>query len=272
MELGHDGVEPAAGDAILSLANGQLADYDAHHPGLVFGQDTRAISIANAYALQIEVARLRQARGEQLAGYKIGCLSADVRQQLGLDEAVFGHVYSTEIYPDQTTLDSSKFDGLAIEGEFAVRLAVDIHDSESVRRAPADFVSSVFPVVELHNYVFRGKPENAAAELIGNNAINAGAVIPNAEPALPSSDQLLAETIKVRINDELVGAADAGTIPGGPLASLVHLIERLHAFGIHPKKGQILLTGSPLPLYRLNAGDSFQVECPNLGSLQARVK
>ena len=87
-------------------------------------------------------------------------MSADVRQQLGLDEAVFGHVYLTEIYPDQTTLYSSKFDGLAIEGEFAVRLAADIDDPAPVRQAPADFVSSVFPVVELHNYVFRGKPEN----------------------------------------------------------------------------------------------------------------
>ena len=261
----------ADGHDILNLAPRQLADYDAHHPGLVFEQDSVLLSVTDGYALQIEVARLRQARGEELAGYKIGCLSADVRQQLGLDEAVFGHVYSTEIYPDGSTLDSSKFDGLAIEGEFAVRLAADIDDPAPVRQAPADFVSSVFPVVELHNYVFRGNPENAAAELIGNNAINAGAVIPNAEPDLLGADRLLAETITVRINDELVGTADAGTIPGGPLASLVHLIARLHAFGIHPKKGQILLTGSPLPLYRLNVGDTIQVQCPNLGSVQARV-
>jgi 2-keto-4-pentenoate hydratase len=256
---------------IPRLAQRQLADYDAHHPGLVFEQDAGLLSIADAYTLQIEVAQLRQARGEELAGYKIGCLSPAVRLQLGLDEAVFGHVHATEVYSDRTTLDAATFDGLAIEGEFAVRLSADIPDPASLEQAPREFVESVFPVIELHNYVFRGSSPTAP-ELIGNNALNAGAVIGNVEPALLEPDQLLAETISVRINDELVGAADAGAISGGPLASLVHLVKRLHSFGIHPRKGQILLTGSPLPLFPVRAGDHIQVQCPNLGSVETRVK
>ena len=256
---------------ILRLACRQLADYDAHRPGLVFQDRDDFLTVPEAYALQIEFARLRQARGEELAGYKIGCLSATVQRQLGLDQAVFGHLYATEIHADGTTLDASRFDGLAIEGEFAVRLGADIPDPASLQQAPQEFVASVFPVIELHNYVFRGK-NKSAQELIGNNALNAGAVIPNDEPALAEPEQLLTETIRVYLNDELLGTADAATIPGGPLASLVQLVGRLHSFGIHPKKDQILLTGSPLPLYRVRAGDRIRVQCPNLGSVQARVK
>ena len=256
---------------ILHLARRQLADYDAHRPGSVFEQGTDFLSVADAYSLQIELASLRQARGEELAGYKIGCLSAAVRRQLGLGEAVFGHVYQTEIYPDGTNLDSSKFDSLAIEGEFAVRLAADIPGPASVRESPQDFVASVFPVIELHNYVFRAS-RPAAAELIGNNALNAGAVIPANEPVLGDTQRVLSETITVRINGETAGTAEAGAIPGGPLGSLVQLVERLDSFGIHPGKGQILLTGTPLPLYRVGSGDRIHVECPNLGTVQAVVK
>ncbi len=97
-------------------------------------------------------------------------------------------------------------------------------------------------------------------------------MIPNDEPALAEPEQILTETIRVHLNDELLGTADAATIPGGPLASLVQLVGRLHSFGIHPKKDQILLTGSPLPLYRVRAGDRIRVQCPNLGSVQASVK
>jgi 2-keto-4-pentenoate hydratase len=105
---------------IERLAKRQLSDYDRHQPGGLFAGYSIPMTVDDAYALQMAVVRLRVERGEQVAGYKVGCISPVVQAQLGLDRPVFGHVFGTEIHASGVVLDPDDFDGLAIEGEFAV--------------------------------------------------------------------------------------------------------------------------------------------------------
>jgi 2-keto-4-pentenoate hydratase len=114
---------------IRDFAQRQLADYDAHDPGRVFDDAAVSLTIAEAYKVQMQVAALRAARGEPLAGYKVGCVSDAVRRQLGINQPVFGHLFATEIYRSGARIDSRAFDSLAIEGEFAARIAADILDA-----------------------------------------------------------------------------------------------------------------------------------------------
>lgn len=78
--------ESVSPDAVLRrLAHRQLADYDARSPGSMFAEGDSSLSVEEAYRLQIEVARLRQERGEAITGYKIGCVSRTIQRQLGID-------------------------------------------------------------------------------------------------------------------------------------------------------------------------------------------
>lgn len=256
---------------ILELAKQQLADYDAHHPGLIFAQGASFLRVAQAYALQLEVARLRQARGELLAGFKVGCVSEAIRRQFGLDRAVFGHVWASEIHPDGAELDSTRFEGLAIEGEFAFRLAEDIPGAKELADEPARFLASAEVLIELHNYVFRAQPP-AAQELVANNALHAGVVLSAEPPGEGPPALLLDEGISVFRNGELLGTATGQALPGGPLGSLLQLTEHLALHGIRLKRGQLVLTGSPLPLYRVAPGDHIQVRSSRLPGVQMTVK
>src|SRR4030095_5370276 len=105
------------------------------------------------------------------------CVSLAVRRQLGLRQPVFGYIFSTEDYGTGTVLDPTRFDGLAIEGEFAVRINQDVPGREWLRKHPVRAIASIFVVIELHNYVFRSDPPTAQ-ELIANNALHAGVVLP----------------------------------------------------------------------------------------------
>jgi 2-keto-4-pentenoate hydratase len=246
---------------IAELAKQQLIDYDNHRPGSLFEQPRLKLSIADAYALQFEVARLREERGEAIAGYKIGCVSAVMQAQLGLDQPVFGHVFDSELHHSGVTLNSANYDGLAIEGEFAVRVGDDVRD----------FVSE-FAVIELHNYVIR-RPPLTAQELIANNAIHAGAVLPAAERRiLPGPGELLHESITVFRNGENLGTATGSALPDGPLGSVARLARHLERYGkgIHPR--QVVLTGSPLPLYPAKCGDRFEVRCEHLAAVTAVIR
>jgi 2-keto-4-pentenoate hydratase len=242
------------------LARRQLSDYDRHQPGGLFAGDSIPMTICDAYALQMAVARLRVQRGEPVAGYKVGCISPVMQAQLGLDRPVFGFVFENEIHSSGVVLNPGDFDGLAIEGEFAVRITRDIPDSDWLQSHPQEAISSGFAVIELHNYVFRNTPHNAQ-ELIGNNAIHAGVVLPPSEPPLSHPWELLDASIQVSRNAATLGAADGRALPEGPFGSVVRLARHLAEFGRHLQRGQIVLTGSPLPLYRVAGGDRIEVSC-----------
>lgn len=243
---------------IEQLARRQLNDYDRHQPGGLFAGYSIPMTVDDAYALQAAVASLRVQRGEPIAGYKVGCISPAMQAQLGLDRPVFGHVFATEIHASGAVLNPGDYDGLAIEGEFAARIARDIPGADWLQAHPGEAISSAFAVMELHNYVFRNTPHNAQ-ELIGNNAIHAGVVVPPSEPTLTDPSALLDTSIRVSRNGATLGIAVGRALLEGPLGSLVRLARHLERFGRHLRRGQIILTGSPLPLYRVTGGEEIEV-------------
>jgi 2-keto-4-pentenoate hydratase len=244
---------------IAEIARRQLADYDAHRPGRVFEDAAFTLTLAEAFEVQRQVAALRAARGEAVAGYKIGCISEAVRRQLGLDRPAFGHLFASELYRSGTVVDASAFDCLTIEGEFAVRVAGDLS------------IASVYPVIELHNNIFRG-PRPTSPELIANNALHAGVVLPSREIPCPDPAELNCEMISVFRNGELLGSAKGGDIPGGPFASLAKVAEHLASVGGALKPDQIVLAGSPLPLYPVRPGDHIVVRGPQSITVEVFVR
>ena len=83
---------------LQELAQRMLADYDARTPGQLFGGPLD-LTTAQAYALQAEIARLREQRGEKVIGYKVGCTSRPIQTQLGVKEPIFGRLFDTECHP-----------------------------------------------------------------------------------------------------------------------------------------------------------------------------
>ena len=240
---------------LAETARRLLDDYDNHHPGTVFAKDWFHVTLEQAWELQARVAALRVARGERVAGYKVGCVSESVRRQLGLSHAVFGRVFAGELHESGCELDAAGYEGLAIEGEFAVRLGAEGE------------VSSVFPVIELHNYIFR-RANQRAEELIANNAVHAGVVMAAAGRPLREAGD---EPIEVRINGERKGASDGIGLAGAIAESLRLLADGLGRMGLRVEPGQIVLTGSPLPLYRVEKGDRIEVRCPSFPVVAATV-
>ena len=118
---GGSPVDPALlEDAAQSL----LADLDARCPLRLFsaGACPAWLNLSAAYALQDRLCMLRMARGEAVIGFKVGCMSARVREALGICEAVHGRLWSGEQHASGAALEGAAFRKLAIEGEVAVRL------------------------------------------------------------------------------------------------------------------------------------------------------
>jgi 2-keto-4-pentenoate hydratase len=256
--------EQEVGRCALSL----LADLDGLRPWRSFPA-TEDLTPARAYALQTEVARLREDRGERVVGYKIGCASRVIQAQLGIHEPIFGRIFDTGCFPAGSRLSHARFANLAIEGELAIRVSRDLPDRPLQDDDYAEAIASVFPVIELHHYVLPARGGSASA-LIASNGMHAGLVL--AEEETPYSGTVPnARELSVFIDDRAVGTTTEPWTMGGPTATLRWLSARLGEWGLQLARGQVILTGSALPLLPVGPGNRLVVEAHPLGRSFAEI-
>jgi 2-keto-4-pentenoate hydratase len=255
-------------DQLQRMAQVMLADHDARTPGQLFAQPLHW-TILEAYALQGQVARLREERGEKVIGYKVGCTSKAIQEQLGIAQPIFGRLFDSECFPSGVRLSYAAYANLAIEGELAVRLSEDLPGSPLTDNEYLKAIETVFPVVELHHYVLRSA-RPWVVELIANNGMHAGVVLADKETRCSGLSKAT-RGLSIRINEVVVEAVRDAESLTSPIGSLRWLAERLTRLGLRLFKGHLILTGSPLKLYPVAAGSKIVVEAPPLGKSWAQI-
>jgi 2-keto-4-pentenoate hydratase len=228
---------------IQALAARQWNDYRRRQPGSYFGEAHDALSRAEAYAVQIEVARLRCQAGDAVAGYKVGCIGPGMVEQFGMSGPIHARLFQSELHASGEALDHGAYANLAIEGEMAVRVG------------PGGAIDTAFPVIELHHFVFRGTPKTLP-ELIANNGINAGVVLPQ-DMARPLGHWT--GLLTVLVNGEAIDGGGLWSMPGGAEEAVAWLRDDLGKHGLALAPGDIVLTGTPLGLHKVGPGDHVEV-------------
>ena len=140
----------------------------------------------------------------------------------------------------------------AIEGELAIRLSRDLPLDPLTDEEYTRAIGSVFPVIELHHYVLPVDGP-AVAPLIASSGMQAGVVLPARETACSDGVPAISE-LDVTIDDRVVGTTQEPWTMGGPAATLRWLSARLAESGLQLLRGQLILTGSALPLFPVKPG------------------
>jgi 2-keto-4-pentenoate hydratase len=250
------------------LALRQLADDDGRTPNRIFSEPLE-LTIAQAYELQQQIARLRERRGERIIGYKVGCTSKVIQEQLCIHEPIFGRIFDTHCHASGARLSGANYANLAIEGELAVRLARDLPEPPLADEECADAIEAVFPVIELHHYRLRSH-RPCCQELIASNGMHAGLVWVEEGGGGPCSPAKGCE-ITVRIETGSSGIVSQSTAISRPLGSLRWLACRLAEYGLRLARGQVVLTGSPMKLFPVTPGNRIVVETTCFGKSSAAV-
>jgi 2-keto-4-pentenoate hydratase len=257
--------KPSDNLQIEQWATRQLADFDARQPGTIFAEGV-VLSVAEGYALQAAVVRLRCLRGEQVVGYKVGCTSSRIREQLGIDHCVTGRLFDTERHSSGAVLSRKDFANLAIEGELAVELSREPTASDFSEGEIPACVARVFPVIELHHHVMRCQPPSAG-ELIAHNAIHAGFVAGSGSGTeVPLGEPSLTIHAEGRLLDECAGTELIDTIH----SSLKWLMEIMQSRGEQLVSGQIVLTGSIPSLTPVTRDGILRVDAPPFGGVEVK--
>ncbi len=244
---------PLDPETVLAIAERQLADYRRGSPGTIFAEDVE-LSLDDAYAVQRVVARLRAGDGERPVGYKVGCTGEHVQAQFGMRGPVSGHLWRDELRQSGSWVSAKRFSNLAVEAETAALL-----DDRGE-------IAALFPVVELHDHVLRGTPPTLA-ELVANNAIHTGVVLPadvGSAPAQLSPGARLQLVVDGTTREE----GPPFAMEGGAEASLAWLRGHLERLGASLPPRALVLLGTPLHLVAVEPG--MQVSAV-LDGMTARV-
>ena len=152
-----------------------LDDYDSKNPSTIF-KDKITISNEDAWRIQSTVTDLRKKRGEEVIGYKIGCVSKDTQLKMGFTKPAWGRLWKHELHSDGVTLEKSNYSNPAMEAEFGIvlnrYLTPELVNLDYILAS----IETIHSIIEIHNLVFNGNPP-FGAELLANNAIHAGVVI-----------------------------------------------------------------------------------------------
>jgi hypothetical protein len=111
---------------------------------------------------------------------------------------------------------------------------------------------AAFPIIELHNIVFRAA-RKTLVELAANNGLNAGVVLP--QGGRQSSAKLLTANARlaVLVNGDVLGEGGLWPLAGGVRGSLDWLRDHLAAAKLALLPDHIVIAGTPLGLYCVRA-------------------
>ena len=223
-----------------------LDDYDAKTPSGIF-KDKISISIEDALRIQLAVTNLREKRGEEVIGYKIGCVSKDTQRKMGFTKPAWGRLWKNELYLDGVTLDKRNFANPAMEAEFGIVLNRDLTPELVNLDYILDSIETIHPIIEIHNLVFNGDPP-FGAELLANNAIHAGVVM-----GKPTKANIKSEItdLKLLFDNEIIDTWSDKKWPHDMLSEVEWLVKEQDKIGNILKKGNLILTGAyglPIPI------------------------
>ena len=212
------------------FANKTLENYDSKNPSIIFKEKIK-ITNEDALLIQSNVAELRKKRGEEIAGYKIGCVSKDTQKKMGFTQPACGYLWKNELYNSGVVLNKKNYTNPAMEAEFGIILNRDINPELSSFDYILESIEAIYPLIEIHNLIFYGD-EPYGAELLTNNAIHAGVVL-GLETKFPTN--------KLETDLKLIDM----------LSEVNWLVKEQARNNNYLKKGDLILTGAygfPVPI------------------------
>jgi len=246
--------------------------YEALRSGEPIGPLTdtyKNLTIDDAYAISLGIRDKRLADGEIIIGKKIGVTSEPVMTMLDVNQPDFGFLTDV-MWAKDNVVDTSNMILPRAEAEIAFKLKADLKGpgvTEADVLAATESVAACFEVVDSRIKDWKIKIQDTIADnaSCGTMAIGPNWVDPN------TVDLLGCKAVVTKNGDPLSEGVGAATL-GSPLAAVAWLANTLGERGIPFKAGEIILSGSLVPLEPVVAGDKMHVSIEDIGECEVIFK
>ncbi len=227
------------------------------------------ITLDDAYLISRRFLERRLATGERVVGTKIGVTSQTVMTMLNVHQPDFGYLTDTMMFatgaevPAGSTLIAPR-----AEGEIAFILKRDlcgpgVTNADVIRAT--DFVMPCFEIVDSRITDWKIKIQDTIAD----NA-SCGVVVLGDRAIKPTAVDLSTCGIVVSLNGEIISTGAGAAALGSPVNCITWLANTLGARGVSLKAGEVILSGSLVPLQPVKPGDNMHMAIGGIGQCSVR--
>jgi 2-oxopent-4-enoate/cis-2-oxohex-4-enoate hydratase len=226
------------------------------------------ITIDDAYGISRRLLERRLADGEKIVGKKIGVTSKVVQRALDVHQPDFGWLTNRMRYDDGEMPIGRELIQPRAEGEIAFLLKRDLRGPGVT---PADVVAATecvmacFEVVDsrIHDWKIR------IQDTVADNA-SSGLFTVGREAVDPKRVDFVTCGMVVEKNGEIISTGAGAAALGSPLICVAWLANTLGAYDVPLEAGEVILSGSLVPLEPVRPGDHMRVRIGGIGAAEVR--
>lgn len=231
------------------------------------------MTLDDAYAIQLAAVEMKKADGFHVVGKKVGLTNAAVRKARGIPEPDYGHIMNNVIGNQDVPyryeeLTAGPGTHPALECELAFILKEDLTGPGITAARVAEAAEGVVPAIEIVERRFYPLCSNVKDSICDNAAC--GRIILGAKLSPVKGLDLRTIGLLVEKNGLPIDYSCSAAVLGSPAESVAWLANKLAAFGVSLRAGEIVMSGSIGAMHEINAGDCFTAHFGDgLGSVKA---
>lgn len=226
------------------------------------------LTLDEAYDIQYLLRGRRLARGERLAGLKMGLTAFAKMKQMGVETPIYGFMTDRGAHGDDAEIRCSELIHPKIEPEIAFITRRELKGTDCTTEQALDAVESVLMAVEVIDSRFKDFKFDLPS-VVADNTSAARHVVGKASRS-PQGLDLAALSVTVRKNGQAVAQGTGDAVLGHPAASLAMLVKLLAKRGESLPAGSFVMTGGITEAVAVAPGDSISVVYEHLGTLNMR--
>ena len=227
------------------------------------------IGVDDAYAISAQVLDLRLQGGERLVGKKIGATSRAVQQRFGVDQPDFGFLTDGMLVSsgDEVAIGTTAIQPM-VEGELGFVLKRDLQGPGITAVDVMRATDAVMACLEIVDSRIRDW-QIAIADTVADNA-SSGWVVLSDQLIDPRGLDLQTLGMVQEKNGTVISTGAGAAVLGSPARCVAWLANALGRHGQSLKAGEVILSGSFVPVEPVRPGDFVSVRIGGVGRVSAR--
>lgn len=226
------------------------------------------MTFEDAYDIQWEIRRRKEARGNKVVGLKMGLTSWAKMAQMGVETPVYGFLADYFSVPDGGEIDTSELIHPKIEAEVAFVTKAPLkgpgcHIGDVL--AATDFIIPAVEIIDSRYENFKFDLKSVVADNASSTRFVTGGRMAKVEDV-----DLKTLGVVMEINGEVVELGAGAAVLGHPASSVAMLANMLGERGEYIPAGTFIMTGGITAAVTVKKGDNFTVRYQDLGSVSAK--
>lgn len=227
-----------------------------------------SLTIDDAYAISLDALARRRRDGERVIGKKIGVTSKAVQDMLGVHQPDFGFLTDRMWVEGDIDIAAHKLIQPRAEAEIAFILKAPLAGpgvTQADVLAATECIAPCFEIVDSRIAEWK----IGIVDTIADNA-SCGVFVLGEARADPRDFDLPALHVRVTKNGTPLSEGYGAAVQGSPLEAVAWLANTLGAYGVTLDAGDVILSGSLVPLEPAVVGDVFEMVLEGVGTCTAR--